>query len=233
MTKKENIDYVLKRVRGFVNEKYGDEDIEFFTARPDVLINYEIKDNYIYLFILDTVYKEVSGVDIALRLRSQHKEVYVLFITERLELLYPVINQNIMPSGFLRKPADENDLRKIISCVVDFYKEGSAKTIKTITVNTGSAVYKISHNEIVYIEALNKKIHIYTETNRISCYHSLQALENELKEGFVRCHKSYIINKGKIKNIYSAQMYVEMTDGNRIPISKTYKHNLRENPLKD
>ena len=96
-----------------------------------------------------------------------------------------------------------------------------------LTVSAGSAVYKIPYSEIIYIESLNKKIYIYSILKRISCYNSLQALETELGEMFIRCHKSYIVNKAKIKNIFFSEMIIEMTDGSRISMSRTYKSEIK------
>lgn len=225
--KKENIDRLNIFIRRII-KSMGIAGVEVFSAAPDALYKYNINDNYTYLFILDVIYKDINGIEIARKLRGQYKDIYIVFITGHIELMHMVINQNIMPSGFLSKPVSENDIRMVLLEIFEYSKGGSKTAVDTLTVNTGSVVYKIRHNEIIFIESLNKKIYIYTETRRISCYGSLYGLMEELGEGFIRCHKSYIINKAKIKNIFMAQMYIEMSNGNRVAMSRTYKNAVRE-----
>ncbi len=201
---------------------------EVFSASPEVLYKYKIKDNYTYLFLLDVIYADVNGIEIAKRLRKQYKDVFIVFITNHTELMSMVVNQNIMPSGFLAEPASENDIKMMLLGIFDYTKIGGKTEANTLTLSTGSAVYKIRYDEIIFIEALNKKIYIYTETQRISCYNSLYGLEEELGSGFIRCHKSFIVNKDKIKNVYMAEMYIEMTNGSRVSMSRTYKSAVRE-----
>jgi len=203
-------------------------EIEIFSASPDVLMNYKIKDNYTYLFILDVIYKKINGLDIAKKIRRQYKDVFIVFVTRHIELLCMVINQNIMPSGFISKPINEIDMRKTLFNVFDYYKENCKTMVRTLTISTGSAVYKIPYNEIIYIESFNKKIFIYSDTQRISCYNSLQELQEELGKNFIRCHKSFIINKEKIKNIFFSDMIIEMCNGSKIAMSRTYKNEIKK-----
>ncbi len=224
---KVNISTLSRSIRNIINDMPINREIEIFSTSPDVLINYKIKDNYTYIFILDVIYKNISGLDIAKKIRRQYKEVFIIFITGHIELLYMVINQNIMPSGFIEKPLNENDVRKALFNIFDYYSENNKKIIQTLTVNTGAAVYRIPYDEIIYIEALNKKIFIYSDTQRVSCYNSLQALEGELGKSFIRCYKSFIVNKNRIKNIFFAEMTVEMSNGSRISMSRTYKSEMK------
>lgn len=226
--RKENISFLNNSIRKAVEDIQGGRKTEFFSARPDALYNYVIKDDNTYIFILDTIYKAVSGIDIARRLRKQYKNIYIIFLTQHLELVNSAINYNIMPSGVFNKEADESEIKKALMNIYEYCLEDTRIAAATLTINTGSTVYKVKYDEIVYIESLNKKIHIYTNTQRISCYHSLQTLVEELGDGFIRCHKSYIINKKKIKNIHTKDMSVEMDNGSMIAISRTYKSGLKD-----
>ena len=187
-----------------------------------------IKDSYTHIFILDVIYKGISGIDVAKKIREQYKESFIVFVTKHIELMHMVINQNIMPSGFIGKPINENDMRKALYNIFEYCKENIRANVQTLTISTNSAVYKIPYDEIIYIESINKKIFIYSDTQRISCYNSLYILEEELGEEFIRCHKSFIINKNKIKNVYFDEMVIEMLNGSKISMSRTYKSNVKK-----
>lgn len=222
-SEKENIEKIFAVVNSIVKNTSEGRNINIFSASPKTMINYKIKDNYTYLVFLDIIYEDVSGIEIAKKLRSQYKDVFIIFITRHIELMYMVVNQNIMPSGFLAKPINQNEVKMLLLNIFDYSKAENKTEISTLTVRTGSAIYKIRYDEIIFIEALNRKIYIYTDSQRISFNGSLYSLEEELGENFLRCHKSYIVNKNKIKNVHIGNMYIEMTNGSKVLMSKAHK----------
>lgn len=203
-------------------------EIEIFTAHPEKLINYNADERYTYLFFLDITYKAISGIDIALKLRLQYKDIYIVFVTTYPNLVYMAINQNVMPSGFLTKPPVENELKRVFMSVYEYYKNNKQLARSMLTIAVGSDVYKFFYDEIYYIESLNKKINIYTKSKRVSCYSSLSYLQEELGNEFIRCHKSFLINKKRIKNVFLSNMIIEMEDGSMVSISRTYKSAIKE-----
>jgi DNA-binding LytR/AlgR family response regulator len=193
------------------------------------LYSFDIGDKYTYFFLLDVIYDgcEYNGIDIAKRLRNQHKDCYIAFASGHIELMYMVVNENLMISGFIGKPVEERDVEKLLSNVFDYALGQVREDIGIITINTGSAVHRLQHKDIVYVEAYNKKILIYTVKNRISCYNSLAGLEAELGSGFMRCHKSFLVNKARIVGMKSAEMLLIMDNEANIPISRTYKSEVK------
>lgn len=226
--KKESCELLTRCLAKIVKELAIHKETELFRVRPENLIDYKIRDEYTYLFFLDVIYGDFTGIEIARKIRKQRKKVFIVFVTAHIELLYMLVNQNIMPSGFIGKPTDENDIRKAVLSVLDYYNTDSENNLNSINISTGSTVYKILCDEIIYIEALNKKINIYTDKQRISCYNSLSALSSELGENFLRCHNSYIINKQKVKSVHFSEQYIEMENGSKVSISRTYKTEVRK-----
>ena len=51
----------------------------------------------------------------------------------------------------------------------------------------------------------------------------LKNMEEQLDERFIRCHKSFIINKDKVKEIDKKANTVTMSNGSVCPVSKTGK----------
>ncbi len=225
---KEKTMVIYKILNSCVKKFITGGDIEIFTARPEKLIDYNADERYTYLFFLDITYKNVSGIDIATRLRAQYKDIYIVFVTAYPDLVYMTINQNIMPSGFLTKPPVENELKRVFISIYEYYKNNKRLSRSMLSVAVGSDIYKFFHDEIYYIESFNKKINIYTKSRRVSCYSSLSYLQEELGDEFIRCHKSFLINKKRIKNIFLSNMLIEMEDGSKVVISRTYKNAIKE-----
>ena len=57
---------------------------------------------------------------------------------------------------------------------------------------------------------------------------SLNAVEKELPQEFIRCHRSYIVNRLHIERLNLPEMAVYLANGERIPVSRSYKEALLE-----
>jgi len=95
---------------------------------------------------------------------------------------------------------------------------------KEIYVKSNSKFYKLSYQDIYFVEALADYVLVYTENTRYIVYSTMKAIEEKLKgTTFVRVHRSYIINLRKIQFIEGNTLII---NGKHIPISKTYQEAL-------
>ena len=90
-----------------------------------------------------------------------------------------------------------------------------------ILVRDGSVTRKIPADDIYYIESSNRKIIVCMQNEKIECYGKIGELENELKEGFFRIHKGYLINMKYVERYNRTE--VRMKNGGSLIISK-YKY---------
>lgn len=70
------------------------------------------------------------------------------------------------------------------------------------------------------IEGMNNYIIAHTAEKRYIVYKSLTEILEELGEEFIRIHKSYVINKSKIKFFTKEQVQIGEQS---LPIGKKYK----------
>ncbi len=88
-------------------------------------------------------------------------------------------------------------------------------------------IYKLFYHEILFAEANGNNTKIVTENKLVTAPIKFNQLEASLpKEFFIRTHRSFLINKSKIKHIEGN--FIAIHD-NEIPIG----HNYREHFLKD
>ncbi|MGX8705038.1 MAG: LytR/AlgR family response regulator transcription factor [bacterium] len=102
----------------------------------------------------------------------------------------------------------------------------SAST-ETLLLESGSTTYRIPYGQILYIEALNKKLNICTMRQSLSIRASISSIADTLPEQFLRCHRSYIINLRHVEQTDYRDMLVTMTDGSRLPIARSMKDALQ------
>jgi two-component system response regulator AgrA len=54
-------------------------------------------------------------------------------------------------------------------------------------------------------------------------YDTLDQLEERLADRFLRCHRSYLVNKSKVNKVYLSQNLLLLNSGEEIPLSRSYK----------
>ena len=54
-------------------------------------------------------------------------------------------------------------------------------------------------------------------------YDTLDQLEERLAGRFLRCHRSYLVNRSKISKVYLSQNILTLDSGEELPLSRSYK----------
>ena len=94
---------------------------------------------------------------------------------------------------------------------------------KYITVKSVTAMHRIALRNIEHLEAQGKKVlFVLYDGTTVESTNPFYFYENQLlrEDGFVKCHRSYIVNVYKITTY--TQKEIRMQSGCRIPISRSY-----------
>ena len=69
-------------------------------------------------------------------------------------------------------------------------------------IKCGSQVERIFYDELIYAEAMLNYVMLYTNTKKMMVYVTIKSLEDQLPQDiFIKVHKSFIINRTKVKSI--------------------------------
>lgn len=101
-----------------------------------------------------------------------------------------------------------------------------------VTLKTHDGWIPVPFSKVVYIEAKDKKTHVYTEEFSGTHKYSLQEFEYLLpKDSFIRCHRSFIVNVNHIKTIYPdthSTFLLLLDNGEQVPVSQSYSSYFRK-----
>ena len=86
----------------------------------------------------------------------------------------------------------------------------------------------LPYHDIYYLEAREKKIFLRTLNEEYGFYSTMEQLEKELPDTFLRCHRSYIVNMDKVEKIMLSHNQILLVHGFNIPLSRSYKPMLKE-----
>ncbi len=203
-------------------------EIVFTANKPEELLNY-IKSNNVDVLFLDIDLKSnISGIDLATKIREFNKDVYIIFTSAHLE--YILIAYKCKTFDFIPKPISKERVEEtILRLMDDINSDGN--TTSFIRIDSKNTI--INQDSINFIKKDGMKLVFYTDTRIYEAYNSFNKISNELPKNFVRCHKSYIANVNKISNINSNNNLIIFNTKNnyneiKCNIGPKYKNNLME-----
>jgi DNA-binding LytR/AlgR family response regulator len=180
------------------------------------------------LMFLDIQMPQLTGLEFV---KSMTKLPLVVFTTAYAE--YALESYEIDAVDYLIKPVSLEKFLKAINKAQERYEAENSEAIDGFDhffVKADKKLVKLFYNDILYIEGLKDYVIIKTETGRVITLQTMKSLEERLaNKNFKRVHRSYILNKSKIKALLGNVVeIVENGKEKHIPIGKNYRDELFE-----
>lgn len=158
----------------------------FFNSGENFLNSANLSSEDSDLFILDIQMKEISGIDIAKKLRKFGYSGYILFLTAFREYVFH--GYEVHALNFLLKPIDKNTLYLCLDEIANNLMGHSyLYRNKQETIN-------IPYKNILCFSSCLHNINILTVNGLLLQYASLNSVIDYLPREFIRVHKSHIVN---------------------------------------
>lgn len=142
------------------------------------------------------------------------------------------IRPGVMPAGILFKPLTHDAAAPLLRELVQLTQQKAREDVlrdEVFAVVSHGTNYRVPMGDILYFEARNKKLYLYTRNAEIEFYDTLEHLQERIPKQFIRCHKSFIVNVLAVEQVLLAQNEILMEDGGiRIPISRSCKAAVKE-----
>lgn len=199
--------------RGICDELNLEYDLTVFETGAALMAAYAGGARF-DLLLLDIVMDQLSGMELARKLRGQGEDAAIVFITSNPD--YAIQGYDVGALHYLMKPLDGGALGKIIAA--DHKRRFSRSDL---LVKSGTQTLRLPLREIVYLETVGRRVQITTRSGAVETTAKLtELLESLPKEQFCRCHVGFVINLGNIKTL-SRTDAVAVT-GKAIPVSRAY-----------
>ncbi|WP_417197859.1 LytR/AlgR family response regulator transcription factor [Bizionia sp.] len=186
------------------------------------------------ILFLDIQMPRINGFELLSKLTAVNFQV--IFVTAYSEYAIEAFKKSAI--DYVLKPIDNNDLVIAINKALDVIKlkNESANNLKLVNlieenisknnkviIPTQKGISFIPQEEVLHLEGYDgyTKIHIINGVTITSSY-NLGKFEKLLSAKFFKCHKSHIINLGKVRH-FENEGYLVLDNEYRVPISKTNK----------
>lgn len=176
------------------------------------------------------IFEMSSSEDIseAARFRKLYPESAFMIITEPEISPEWYVTPELCPTLLLLKPLDRPRAMEAIRRMMAYCYEQREKEAYThsLVVRSGEERRYFRYTQILFLEAREKKLILYSGQEKLAFYGSLREMERVLPEYFIRCHRSYIVNFMHISKLNISQGVLHIHDQFVIPVSKKYKANV-------
>ena len=120
----------------------------------------------------------------------------------------------------------------------DNTEDDSSSNVSKIKVKAHDKTIFVTIEEIEYLESHEGKVYINLGSEKFIMESTLQGAEEQLEaNGFYRCHRSYLVNLHKVKEIitWSKNTYsviIDNSEKSRIPLSRTKFNEIQDKLIK-
>lgn len=147
---------------------------------------------------------------------------------------YAIDALRIKAFDYLVKPVEVEQLQKCIERIeveleAKEKQESSELTkISRLEINSLQGISYLPLEEIFYLEASAMYTIVHTDHSQVIISKPLKDFEYLKASGFYRVHRSFMVNTSKIKRFIKVESdEVEMTNGVKIPVSRSNKDNFK------
>lgn len=172
------------------------------------------------LLCLDIVMPEGSGMEFARKLRKRDDTTAILFITGSTD--YLLEGYDVRPVRYLLKPVTEEKLREALTAALRLWQRP-----ENITFTTGGKTYVLPISSLWYVESINHGCKFHMDGEDRFFWLSLAQAESLFPaDMFARCHKSFVVNMDKIREIDGKSLV--LVNGCQLDIGSRYASEFKE-----
>lgn len=189
-----------------------------------IQLNSILKEKKADLVFLDIEMPYISGIEF---LKNNPQAPKVIFTTAYEQ--YAIKGYELDVLDYLLKPISFERFLKAANKAFDYFNNSKDGKGRYTFVKSGSRLEKINFDEILFLEAMENYVAVYTADKKIIAHSTLKALAEILPAAeFIQPHKSYIVSIGKINSIESNTL---MIGKYQVPVSKYQKEEVMKKIL--
>ncbi|MDO8299933.1 LytTR family DNA-binding domain-containing protein [Lacisediminimonas sp.] len=150
------------------------------------------------LILLDVQMPGMDGLELARQLRRQAHAPAIIFITAHDEFALQAFEVEAL--GYLLKPVRAERLAQAIRRAVDL--RGAAYAVaRQFTVQEKGRVLLVPADQVVFLKAEQKYVSLHTADAEYLIESSLQSIEDEMPELFVRVHRNALVARNAVVGV--------------------------------
>ncbi len=199
--------------------------VKCFLSGEDLLLELCEFKNYPDILYLDIFMGKINGMQAAQRIRNLNLKTEIVFLTSSAEYMYQAFDVEAVHYLF-KNEITEKKFQTVFQRALD--RTEYKKSAYFICEFNGAQAH-IPLEDIFYFEVMNRIIvvHCRSDYDGIRFYGKMNQLEEQLAEkGFVRIHRSYLVNLPYIMMFNSRKLTLK--SGIVLSVGRNYTENIKK-----
>ena len=164
------------------------------------LINDKSRKDIIFL---DIELPDVNGIELGQILSNKDPNCIIMVITSYMEYLDDAMRFHVF--RYISKPFDLKRLTRNLNDAISLFNSRN----HPVVIETKEYTYTVNSSDIIAVEAVNRKIKIYTSKTELITGQNMDYWESILPQStFFRTHRNFIVNLGYVTDFSSDTVHV-------------------------
>lgn len=213
--------YLLEMVDSWAAETGQDCVADGYISAEQLIFSFD-RDFPYRIYLLDISMGEMSGMDLARKIRERDRDAGILFLTGLKE--YVLEGYEVGAFRYLIKPVHREEVFQVLNELVD--RELPKETSYFILEQRGELL-KIPYDDIWYVASQGHYVELSYGRKKESWKAAFGEIQSVFEEnGFVLCRRGVVVNLKRILRIGRTECVLE--NGETIPISRSQYKNVNE-----
>lgn len=198
---------VVRTIQNTVLMEELDMQLVLDTADPHALLEAARHSENTGIYFLDIDLKsDINGLKLAQELRNYDPRGFIIFITAHSELSFMTFQYRVEAMDFVLKDNPAEAKVKLRECLLRAWERHVSlanRARKAFTIEVGTRKISVDHEDILFFETSSTihKIILHAKDRQIEFSGTMKELERALDSSFVRCHRSFLVNRNNIKEV--------------------------------
>lgn len=205
------IDYLMQLAGQWADSRGIAAAFTCYESAESFLFHYADRPN-VGLVLLDVQMGRLSGIELAKQLRRDNDSIQIVFITGYPDFMGE--GYEVSALHYLMKPVKAEKLFEVLDRA-----QARLQTVpRTLLLPRAGGSIRIKADDIVYAEVLSHTTTLYLTTGTEDFQMRLSDMEKALGEGFIRCHRSYLVSMRHVRRVTRTAVVLE--NGRELPLSR-------------
>ena len=210
---------IVQTIQNIILMEELDMQLILDTEDPYVLLEKVKASQGTGIYFLDIdLNSNMNGMKLAQQIRLFDPRGFIVFITAHSELSYMTFQYRVEAMDFVLKDNPAEAKVKIRECLLhamERYTLQTNKTHKVYSIEVGGRKISVDYDDIIFFETSRNihKIILHAKDRQIEFTSTMKELTSALDDNFVRCHRSFLVNKNCIKEVDAKNRIVHFTNG--------------------
>ncbi len=207
------------KIESMLKDEHTNIDIRLYSNGKQMLFEFDSDENMPDILFLDILMPDMSGIEVANRLRTRGFDGEIIFLTQSENYWKPAFDVHAY-HYIVKNDCTEEKFHAILN---DAVKTVLEKNEDCILFSSCGETLSIRLRDIYYFEVRGRIIVVFYTGGSFEFYSSLSKLEEQLSNrNFIRIHRSYLVSVSYIaKAFYNS---VILKNNTKLPVGRAYKN---------